>query len=119
MTAPDVVLIASGAAIGAVITWAVVHPSPGESFPVVFRGTTKMVTADGGGVAFHPNERFHDVFGISPAFEVSGENRTSAVPGEVCLAPGNGEQDVVFAVVNTGTYSLAWYACLTEGVVKF
>jgi hypothetical protein len=28
------------------------------------------------------------------------------------------EQDVVFAVVNTGEYFLAWYRCLSEGVVE-
>jgi hypothetical protein len=50
--------------------------------------------------------------------EVSGENRTSAVRAEVCLAPGTGKQDVVFAVVKTGEYALAWYACLTEGTVR-
>jgi hypothetical protein len=114
----EVSLIVSGAVLGAVLTWMLVSPSPGESFPVVFRGTTKMVTADGDGMAFHPDERFDDVFGIDPAFEVSGENRTSAVPGEVCLAPGTAEQEVVFAVVNTGTYAMAWYACLTEGTVR-
>jgi hypothetical protein len=117
MTARDVLLIASGAAVAAVITWAAVHPSPGESFPVVFRGTTQGVTSDGDGVAFYPNERYTEVFGAFPAFEVAGENRTSAVRSEICLAPGTAEQDVVFAVVNTGSYSLAWYACLTEGVV--
>ena len=115
MIARDVLLIASGAAIGAVITWAVVHPNPGESFPAVFRGTTQMVTSDGDGVAFYPNERYTETFGVFPAFEVSGENRTSAVRGEVCLAPRTAEQDVVFAVAN---HQLVWYACLTEGVVR-
>ena len=118
MTARDVLLIGAGAAVAAVITWAAVHPSPGESFPVVFRGTTQGVSASGEGVAFYPHERYTETFGAFPAFEVAGENRTSAVRGEVCLAPGTAEQDVVFAVVNTGSYSLAWYACLTEGVVR-
>lgn len=94
---------------------AVVQPSPGESFPAVFRGTTQGVTSDGDGVAFYPNERYTDVFKTFPAFEVSGDNRTSAVPGEVCLAPGSAEQDVVFAVVEM---QLVWYACLTEGSVR-
>jgi hypothetical protein len=111
-------LVAIGAAFGALVMWALAHPSPGDSFPVVFQGRTQMVTADGDGVAFYPNERFADVFGTVPAFDVSGENRTSAVRAEVCLAPGTGEQDVVFAVVNLdGLRSLAWYACLTEGEI--
>ena len=97
--------------------WALVHPNPGKSYPVVFRGTTQLVTADGDGVAFHPNERYTEVFDAFPAFEVSGANRTTAIRAEVCLAPGTGEQEVIFAVVNTGQYSLAWYACLTEGIV--
>jgi hypothetical protein len=117
VTSRDALLIGSGAAIAAVITWALVHPNPGESFPVVFRGTTQGVTSDGDGVAFYPIERFSDAFGTFPAFEVAGENRTSAVRAEVCLAPGTAEQDVVFAVVDLdGLRSLAWYACLTEGV---
>jgi hypothetical protein len=111
-------MIATGAAVAAVITWAAVHPSPGESFPVVFRGTTQGVSASGEAVAFYPIEEYQKVFDASPGFEVAGENRTSAVRGEVCLAPGTAEQDVVFAVVNTGSYSLAWYACLTEGIVR-
>jgi hypothetical protein len=115
-------MIGLGAVAAAVITWAAVHPDPGESFPVLFAGTTQGVTSDGDGVAFYPNQGVTDAFGIFPAFEVSGENRTSelseSVPSEVCLAPLTAEQDVVFAVVNTdGAYSLAWYACLTEGVV--
>jgi hypothetical protein len=119
MTARDVVMIGLGAVAAAVITWAAVHPNPGESFPVVFRGTTQAVTADGDGVAFRPIAGYADAFGGAyPAFEVAGENRTSAVRGEVCLAPGTAEQDVVFAVVNTGSYSLAWYACLTEGIAR-
>jgi hypothetical protein len=69
---------------------ALVHPSPGESYPVVFRGTTQGVSASGDAVAFYPNERYTDVF--------------HAFPG--------------FAVVNTGQYALAWYACLTEGIVR-
>jgi hypothetical protein len=118
VTVKGVMLVVIGAVIGSLVTWALVHPRPGESLPVVFRGTTQMVTADGDGVAFHPHTRYTDVFNAFPAFEVTGENRTSAVRGEVCLAPGTGEQDVVFAVVNTGQYSLAWYACLTEGIVR-
>lgn len=110
-------LITIGAAFGALVMLALVHPSPGESFPVVFRGTTQLVSASGESVAFYPNERYTEMFDAFPGFQVSGENRTSAVRAEVCLAPGTGEQDVVFAVVNTGQYSLAWYACLTEGIV--
>jgi hypothetical protein len=116
VTTKDLLLIASGAAIAALITWAAVHPSPGESFPVAFRGTTQGVTGDGDAVAFYPIPEYREVFGAFPAFDVTGENRTSAVRGEVCLAPGTAEQDVVFAVVNTGSYPLAWYACLTEGI---
>jgi hypothetical protein len=107
-------LIAIGAAFGAVVMWGLVHPSPGESFPVVFRGRTQAVTSDGDGVAFYPNAKYREVFQAFPAFEVAGDNRTSAVRGGVCLAPGTGEQDVVFAVAD---YQLVWYACLTEGIV--
>jgi hypothetical protein len=110
-----VALVVSGAVIGAVITWGLVHPRPGESFPAVFRGTTQGVTSDGDGVAFYPNERYADVFDAFPAFEVSGDNRTSAVSGGICLAPGTAEQDVVFAVSDM---QLVWYACLTEGTVR-
>jgi hypothetical protein len=113
----DASLIAIGAAFGALIMWALVHPSPGESFPVVFRGTTQLVSDDGDSVAFHPNERYTEMFDAFPAFDVAGDNRTSAVRGDVCLAPGTAEQDVVFAVVEAGEYALAWYACLTEGIV--
>lgn len=105
-------MIGSGIAIGSVVTWALVHPSAGEGFPAVFRGTTQGVTSDGDGVAFYPNAAYTQRFDAFPAFEVAGENRTSAVRPEVCLAPGTGEQDVVFAVVG---YQLAWYECLTEG----
>jgi len=114
VNARDVLMIGVGAVFAAVITWAIVHPSPGESFPVVFRGTTQGVTSDGD-VAFHPIERFRETFGPEalPGFNVSGENRTTAVRAEVCLAPGTGEQDVVFAVADR---SLVWYECLTEGV---
>jgi hypothetical protein len=118
VTFKSVSMIASGVVLGAVITWALVHPSPGESFPVVFRGRTQSVTSDGDGVAFHPNERFTNVFGAAPAFAVSGENRTSAVSAGRCLAPGTAEQDVLFAVVDSGTLSLAWYECLSEGIVR-
>jgi hypothetical protein len=112
-----VLLFGSGAAIAATITWALVHPKPGgESIPVVFRGKTQAVTSDGDGVAFHPHPRFRELFSAFPAFEVSGVNRTTAVRPEVCLAPGTGEQEVVFAVVNTPSLSLAWYECLTEGI---
>ena len=117
--ARDILLIGSGAAIAVAITWALVHPRPGESFPIVFRGTTQGVTSDGDGVAFYPNRAYTDAFGAFPGFAVSGENRTSelgtGVASEICLAPGTAEQEVVFAVVQTGEYSLAWYACLTEG----
>lgn len=119
VTIKSVFLVAAGAVLGALITWALVHPNPAESFPVVFRGTTQAVTGDGDGVAFHPNERFAEVFDTFPAFAVSGENRTSAVPSERCLAPGTAEQGVIFAVVEAGELSLAWYACLTEGVVRY
>ena len=115
VTIRGVALAVSGAVIGAVITWALVHPRPGESFPVVFRGTTQGVTSDGDGVAFYPNEHYTAVFKSFPAFEVAGDNRTSAVPGEICLAPGTAEQDVVFAVVNM---QLVWYECLSEGIVR-
>jgi hypothetical protein len=114
----DVSLVALGAVVGAVITWTLMQPSPGETFPVVFRGRTQMVTADGDGVAFHPKERYADVFGVYPAFAVSGENRSDGTMYATCLAPGTAEQDVVFAVVNTGEYALAWYDCLTEGIVR-
>jgi hypothetical protein len=112
--ARDVLLIGSGAAIAVAITWALVHPRPGEAFPAVFRGTTQGVTSDGDGVAFHPIPEYTDSFGAFPGFEVAGDNRTSAVRGEVCLAPGTAEQDVVFAAAD---YQLVWYACLTEGVL--
>jgi hypothetical protein len=49
---------------------------------------------------------------------VSGENRSDESLHATCLAPRRAEQDVVFAVVNTGEYALAWYACLTEGIVR-
>lgn len=117
--ARDILLIGSGAAIAVAITWALVHPRPGESFPVVFTGRTQAVTNDGE-VAFNRHPRFTETFGPGslPGFKVSGENRTTAVHAEVCLAPGTGEQDVVFAVAKVaGSYSLAWYACLTEGIV--
>jgi len=114
----DVSLLAIGAFLGAVIMLAVVQPSPGESFPAVFRGTTQGVTSDGDGVAFYPNERYTDVFETFPAFAVSGENRSDETLYNTCLAPRTAEQDVVFAVVNTGEYALAWYACLTEGIVR-
>ena len=110
-----VALVALGAVFGAAIMWAFVHPSPGESFPVVFRGTTQGVTSNGGGVAFYPNEHYTDVFKTFPAFDVAGDNRTSAVVADVCLAPGTAEQDVVFAVVDM---QLVWYECLTEGVIR-
>jgi hypothetical protein len=110
-------LLVTGALVGSIVTWLAVQPRPGESFPVVFRGTTQGVTNDGDGVAFYPNERYTETFGTFPAFEVGGENRTTAVRADRCLAPGTSEQDVVFAVVETGQYSLAWYACLTEGTL--
>ena len=98
--------------------WALVHPGPGESFPVVFRGTTQGVSGSGDAVAFYPNERYTEVFDAFPAFAVSGENRSDESLHATCLAPRTAEQDVVFAVVNTGEYALAWYACLTEGVIR-
>ena len=113
-----VALVAVGAVLGAAVMWAFVHPSPGESFPAVFRGTTQGVTSDGDGVAFYPNEHYTDVFGVFPGFAVSGENRSDETLYDTCLAPRTAEQDVVFAVVNTGEYALAWYACLTEGTVR-
>jgi hypothetical protein len=76
------------------------------------------VTSDGDGVAFYPNERYTDVFDAFPAFAVSGENRSDETLHAKCLAPHTAEQDVVFAVVNTSEYALAWYACLTEGIVR-
>lgn len=114
----DVSLLAIGAFLGGVIILAVVQPSPGESFPAVFRGTTQGVTSTGDGVAFYPNERYTDVFGVFPGFAVSGENRSDETLHDTCLAPRTAEQDVVFAVVNTGEYALAWYACLTKGTVR-
>jgi hypothetical protein len=62
----DVSFVVLGAVLGGVITWLLVSPSPGESFPVVFRGTTQGVSSDGDGVAFYPNDRFTDVFGVFP-----------------------------------------------------
>jgi hypothetical protein len=114
----DASLIAVGAFLGAVIILGLAQPSPGESFPAVFRGTTQGVTSDGDGVAFYPNERYTEVFHAFPGFRVSGENRSDEALYDACLAPHTAEQDVVFAVVNTGEYSLAWYACLTEGIVR-
>jgi hypothetical protein len=64
----DVSLLAIGAAFGALVMWALVHPSPGESFPVVFRGATQGVSASGDAVAFYPNERYTDVFHAFPGF---------------------------------------------------
>ena len=58
------------------------------------------------------------MFDAFPAFAVSGENRSSESLHATCLAPGRAEQDVVFAVVNTGKYALAWYACLNEGILR-
>ena len=118
MAIKDVWLLAIGAFLGGVMAWVLVTPSPGESFPAVFRGTTQGVTSDGNGVAFYPNERYTDVFGTFPAFALSGENRSDETLYNTCLAPRTAEQDVVFAVVNTGEYALAWYACLTEGTVR-
>ncbi|HEX6401395.1 MAG TPA: hypothetical protein VF108_13150 [Actinomycetota bacterium] len=115
MAIKDAALLVVGAFLGAVIVLTLIQPSPGESFPAVFRGTTQAVTASGDGVAFYPNERYSEMFDAFPAFEVAGDNRTSAVRGEVCLAPGTGEQDVVFAVAD---YQLVWYACLTEAIVR-
>ena len=118
MARRDVALLACGALLGAAITWAIVHPRPGASSPIVFRGTTQGVTSDGDGVAFHPIEEYPDLFGGAfPAFAVEGENRSDENLWTTCLAPDTAEQDVVFAVVNTGTYQLAWYRCLTEGTV--
>ena len=114
----DASLIAVGAFLGAVIILGLAQPSPGESFPAVFRGTTQGVTSDGDGVAFYPNERYTDVFHAFPGFRVSGENRSDETLYDACLAPRTAKQDVVFAVVDTGEYSLAWYACLTEGIVR-
>ena len=111
-------LVALGAVLGAAIMWAFVHPSPGESVPVVFRGTTQGVSGSGDAVAFYPNERYTDVFDTFPGFRVSGENRSDETLYNTCLAPRTAEQDVVFAVVNTGEYALAWYACLNEGTVR-
>jgi hypothetical protein len=111
----DAALLLVGAFLGAVIVLAFTQPSPGESFPAVFRGRTQGVTSDGDGVAFYPNEHYTDVFKSFPAFEVAGDNRTSAVAGDACLAPGTAEQDVVFAVVDM---QLVWYECLTEGTVR-
>jgi len=113
----DASLVAVGAFLGAVIILGLAQPSPGESFPAVFRGTTQGVTSDGDGVAFYPNERYTEVFHAFPGFRVSGENRSDETLYDLCLAPHTAEQDVVFAVVNTGEYSLAWYACLTQGIV--
>jgi hypothetical protein len=113
---PAIALLLVGALGGAGVAAAMLQPAPGESFPVVFRGTTQGVTSDGDGVAFYPNERYTEVFGTFPGFEVAGENRTTAVPFATCLAPGTAEQDVVFAVVDLdGLRSLAWYACLSKG----
>jgi hypothetical protein len=118
MSRRDPWLVIFGAAVGTLVTWMLVHPEPGESFPVVFRGTTQGVTADGDGVAFHPIEDYRRVFGdVYPAFAVEGENRSGEHMATTCLAPGTAEQDVVFAVANTGTYQLVWYRCLTEGTV--
>jgi hypothetical protein len=114
----DAWLVLLGAALGAAIMWAMVHPRPGESLPIVFQGRTQMVTADRDGVAFYPNERYTEVFDAFPAFAVSGENRSNESLHATCLAPRTAEQDVVFAVVNTGEYALAWYACLNEGIVR-
>jgi len=111
-------LVAIGAAFGAVVMWGLVHPNPGESFPVVFRGTTQGVSGDGDAVAFYPNERYTEVFDAFPGFAVSGENRSNESLHATCLAPRTAEQDVVFAVVNTGEYALAWFACLDEGIVR-
>ena len=94
-----------GAAFGAVVMWGLVHPSPD-------------VSGDGDAVAFHPNERYTEVFDAFPGFAVSGENRSNESLHATCLAPRTAEQDVVFAVVNTGEYALAWYACLNEGIVR-
>jgi hypothetical protein len=58
------------------------------------------------------------ISGTFPAFAVSGTDRSDPTLYETCLAPSTAEQDVVFAVVNTGRYALAWYECLTEGVVR-
>jgi hypothetical protein len=115
VTVRNLWLVVAGAAIGAAVTWILVHPEPGESFPVVFRGTTQGVTADGDGVAFYPIPDYRRAFDAFPGFDVEGENRTSAVRAETCLAPGTGEQDVVFAVAEL---RLVWYACLSEGIVR-
>ena len=56
--------------------------------------------------------------GFPVQFRVSGENRSDETLYNTCLAPRTAEQDVVFAVVNTGEYALAWYACLNEGTVR-
>lgn len=118
MAVKDASLLAVGGFLGAVIVLGLAQPSPGESFPAVFRGTTRGVTADGDGVAFYPNERYTEVFHTFPGFAVSGENRSHEGLYDSCLAPHTAEQDVVFAVVNTGEYALAWYACLTRGIVR-
>ncbi len=118
MSVKDGALLVVGAFLGAVIVLALTQPSPGEAFPAVFRGTTQGVTSDGDGVAFYPNERYTEVFDAFPGFRVSGENRSDETLYDTCLAPSTAEQDVVFAVVNTGEYALAWYECLTEGVVR-
>jgi hypothetical protein len=93
-------------------------PEPRRVLPVVFRGTTQGVSPSGDAVAFYPNERYTDVFDAFPGFTVSGENRSNESLHATCLAPGRAEQDVVFAVVQTGEYALARYACLNEGILR-
>jgi hypothetical protein len=114
----EIALVACGVVLGVGVTSAITSPAPGETFPVVFRGTTQGVTSDGDSVAFYPNERYTDVFGAFPGFTVSGENRSDESLHATCLAPGRAEQDVVFAVVQTGEYAMAWYACLNEGILR-
>jgi hypothetical protein len=112
-----VAIFLAGAVVGGAVTALLVQPKPGESFPVVFRGTTQGVSSDGDAVAFYPIPRYREMFHAFPAFEIEGANLTTEVRGEVCLAPGTAEQDVVFAVVDAAGYRLAWYSCLTEGAV--
>jgi hypothetical protein len=116
----DVVTIGAGAVLAAAIAWALLHPSSGGSFPFVFRGKTQAASVDGDGVhgvALYPHKQFTETFDAFPSFFVTGENRTKAIRADMCLAPGTGEQDVIFAVARKGrVYSMVWYACLTEGI---
>jgi hypothetical protein len=108
-----------GALVGGAVTALLVQPKPGESFPVVFRGTTQGVSSDGDAVAFYPIPHYGEIFPHAfPAFDVAGDNRSDESLAAGCLAAHSAEQHVVFAVVNTGSYQLAWYRCLNKGVVR-